>query len=248
MKALKFISLLFIPILVLSSCKKDNDEEPTPTPTPVKETNLIINLYYNVDGENVFFDTIHYFNEAGNNYSISKLQYYLSAFKFIKSDGTPVQKDDVFYVDIRDQSTNKITFKNFTEGNYTGIQFILGLDSAHNITNALPNTIENINMAWPDPMGGGYHFMKLEGHFYSGTSTFGYAMHLGLNPYKIDIDLNKSFNATKDINNNITLNMNINEWFKNPQIYDFNVDGNYSMGNMAAMMKLTMNGKDIFNE
>ena len=239
--------LVAVPVILFSSCKKDKDEDPVPTPPAAKETNLILNLNYNVDGSAIIFDTIQYQNEAGNQYSISKLHYYLSGFTFIKSDGNAINTDNVFYVDIANSSTNKLTFKNFPVGNYTAIQFHIGLDSVHNITNALPNTIENINMAWPEPMGGGYHFMKLEGHFISGTSTFGYAMHLGLNPYLVSPSVNKTFSVTKDVNNNINLNMNINEWYKNPLIYDFNVDGNYSMGSMPAMMKLANNGVDVFN-
>jgi len=39
--------------------------------------------------------------------------------------------------------------------------------------------------------------------------------------------------------------MNMNEWFKNPAVYDFNMDGNYSMSSMMAMEKLMMNGADV---
>jgi uncharacterized protein YwgA len=41
--------------------------------------------------------------------------------------------------------------------------------------------------------------------------------------------------------------MNINEWYANPAVYDFEVDGNYSMGLSAAMLKLSKNGKDVFS-
>jgi hypothetical protein len=248
MRLHKLLSILAIPIFLFTSCKKDKDDDPIPTPPPVKETNLVININYNVDGQNIIYDSLRYFNEAGNNYSISKLQFYLSGFKFIKDDGSDFVTNNVFYVDIRVAGTNTLTFKNFPAGNYTGMEFYVGLDSTHNLTNALPNTIENVNMAWPEPMGGGYHFMKLEGHFVSGASTFGYAMHIGLNPYLVEAGANKAFTVTKDINNNVSLNMNINEWYKNPFIYDFDIDGNYSMGNMQAMTKLAANGKDVFNE
>lgn len=248
MKTRYLIPAFVIPFLFFVSCKKDETDTPTPTPPAVKETNLIINLGYNVDGETVTFDTIRYANQAGNQYSISRLHYYLSAFKFIKNDGTEIETQDVFYIDARISSTNKLIFKNFPVGDYTAIEFLIGLDSTHNITGALPNTIENINMAWPEPMGGGYHFMKLEGHFVSGANTFGYAMHIGLNPYVVDAGTIKMFNVQKDMNNNISLNMNINEWYKNPYVYDFDIDGNYSMGSMPAMMKLAANGKDVFNE
>jgi hypothetical protein len=87
--------------------------------------------------------------------------------------------------------------------------------------------------------------MKLEGLFHDCTSLFGFAMHLGNNPYVVPVTLNRSLphNGTADT---LRLNMNINEWFENPYIYDFNVDPNYSMGIDTAMMKLSRNGKDVF--
>ena len=36
-------------------------------------------------------------------------------------------------------------------------------------------------MAWPDVMGGGYHFLKLEGHYKKDSLLAGYAMHIGQN-------------------------------------------------------------------
>ena len=46
--------------------------------------------------------------------------------------------------------------------------------------------------------------------------------------------------------NTINLEMNISEWFKNPYVYDFNVDGNYSMSDSTALIKLLQNGYDVF--
>jgi hypothetical protein len=100
-------------------------------------------------------------------------------------------------------------------------------------------------MAWPDMMGGGYHFMKLEGSYVDSTGTYGYAMHVGKNAYLVNCTMSHHFDLNTGLNAK-ELVMNVNEWFKNPAIYDFNVDGNYSMGVMAAMTKLKNNGTDIF--
>lgn len=102
-------------------------------------------------------------------------------------------------------------------------------------------------MAWPDAMGGGYHFMKMEGYFLdkSGLNKNGYAMHLGNNFNLIKVDINIPISITGETQNK-TLTMNINEWYKNPSFYDFEIDGNYSMGVPNAMSKLAQNGKDVF--
>ena len=42
------------------------------------------------------------------------------------------------------------------------------------------------------------------------------------------------------------MTMNVNEWFKNPNIYNFNTDGVFTMGDTILMKKLLQNGADVF--
>ena len=229
--------------LSFNGCKKDDSDDPTPTP-PAKVFNFKID--YNVDGAALLFDSMMYLNSAGNQYSINKIHYYLSGFKFTAANGASTSSDTVIYVEAQPGSPNTFQIKGLEFGSFTSVSFLIGLDSAQNITDALPNTVANLNMAWPEPMGGGYHFMKFEGNFMNQGASYGFAMHLGKNPHLVAINLQRPIyvQSPTDI---ISLNMNINEWFKNPSIYDLNTDGNYSMGNDAAMLKLSQNGFDVFN-
>jgi hypothetical protein len=230
--------------MIISSCKKDSTE--TPQPASIVG-NLTIQFSYSFDSLSLQTDTIRYTNAAGYKMSISRLQYFLSDFVFIKSDGSPYPVNQVYYLDAKDPNFSSITFTGIPNGNYKGMSFIIGLDTATNKSDYLPATAENTNMFWPTTMGGGYHFMKLEGNFIDSTGTWGYNMHIGSNGNIVNISLpNKSFS----INNNtstIQLKMNVSEWFKNPSIYDFDIDGVYSMGNAPAMLKLKNNGVDVFN-
>lgn len=203
------------------------------------------NINYKADETPLQFDTIRYTNQAGNVYSVTRLEYYLSNITFHKADGSAFTSGNTYYINARNKSSNQFILDSIPPGNYTAISFYLGLDSVTNKTGSLSNTVENINMAWPDMMGGGYHFMKMEGYFLDTTSTSGYAIHLGRNNNLVKIRINQSF-AVKYKNQTLNLVMNINEWYKNPATYNFNVDGNYSMSNMQAMMKLKMNGADVF--
>lgn len=222
-----------------SSCKKDVIK---PKPGSIKFA-----MEYVVDNNSLLFDTILYTNAAGNKYSVNHLEYFLSGFTFNKSDGSSHKSTSVFYINAQKPLTNSISIDNLPQGSYSSISFYLGLDSNTNKTNFLPNTLDNINMAWPDAMGGGYHFMKMEGYFLNkaGSQKDGYAMHLGRNNNLVKIDLNVPLIITDDVQTKI-LTMNINEWYKNPAVYDFETDGNYSMGLPNAMSKLTQNGKDVF--
>ena len=101
-------------------------------------------------------------------------------------------------------------------------------------------------MEWPVVMGGGYHFMMFEGHFIDSTGTPGFAMHLGTSASLCPVSIQQTLSIGQ-ADKEIRLSMNINEWFRNPAIYDFNVDGNYIMGNVQAMSKLAANGVDVFS-
>lgn len=227
-------------ILILSACKKTDNTTAQPVVIPPT-----VSLSYSVDNRSLQFDTIKYTNAAGNIYSINRLQFYLSAFEFENMDGTISKYDDVFYVDARTNTNRSFTFSNLPNGNYKRIKFLIGLDSAHNVENGLPNNLDNTNMVWPSTMGGGYHFMKLEGKFLVSSKAYGFAMHLGKNKNCVSINIEKNFSISA-ASYVMNLKMNLNEWFANPDVYDFNVDGNYSMAYSAALAKLARNGADVF--
>ena len=106
----------------------------------------------------------------------------------------------------------------------------------------------NMNMAWPDPLGGGYHFMKLEGKYEDLNLEWrGYTVHLGDNG-------NQSPNLITDVSITVSsastslgLIMDFNEWFDNPKLYDFNVDGNYTMAIDSLMKKVSENGRNCLS-
>jgi hypothetical protein len=119
---------------------------------------------------------------------------------------------------------------------------------AQNISNSLDNTPENINMQWPEVIGGGYHFLKFEGRYLdSANINQGFTMHIGTNDMPIQhqkIAINVE--VVESVSAELELKMNINEWFKNPYTYDFNKDGNYTMAIPELMVLLKNNGYDTF--
>ncbi|MCX6290145.1 MAG: hypothetical protein NT126_00080 [Bacteroidetes bacterium] len=244
MKKNQLIALLVF-IVFFASCKNEKaEEEPTPVPPA---SSMTLKVSYEVDGISLVYDSLMYSNAAGNNYSVYMLQYFLSQISLIKSDSSKVLMKDYHYFDATIASTNQFTIENIPEGGFIGVSFNIGIDPAHNITGALPNNTNNNNMEWPEPMGGGYHFMKFEGHFLNvtGDTLYGFNMHLGKNEnlVKVEIYAPVYFNHGNFIYN---MTMNLNEWFKNPYTYNFNTDGNYTMADSLAMHKISSNGTDVF--
>lgn len=224
-------------ILSFSSCKKDGPPPPVgEVPAPVT-----LRLFHLVDGAPVQYDTMAYTNEAGNTYSITHLEYYLSELVLIGSGTSPNDTlNGPWLVDAN--GGTEFETDRVKAGTYSGAKVLIGLPPALNITGALPNTIANIHMAWPDLMGGGYHFIKFEGHFTGSSGLSGFAMHVGNNEFLAECNMPGSF-TTNGNGGTIELRFNLNEVFRTPHVYDLD-SGNYSMGNMVLMGRLRDNCAD----
>lgn len=224
---------------LLFSCG-ENIIEPDPA-------NAYFNVDYHIDDEPLVYDQMNYKNEAGNTYSVKTLDYYLSNITLHHSGGTVYSLAGPFYYDAFGVESQVIEFKNIPPGTYEKITMYLGLSEEQNISNSLPNTTENFNMAWPDQMGGGYHFMKLEGNFTSDTSstTSPYALHLGTNSALVSVVINESFTLESG-EQDFTLKMNLNEWFRSPYTYNLAVDGSHTMPDSLLRRRISSNGEDVF--
>ena len=117
----------------------------------------------------------------------------------------------------------------------------MGLDSIKNITNLFLNENFFPSFVWPEFLGGGYHYMQLEGDF--NTVFNGYTTHTGATN-GVDFSFNKTF-PIADITN-ININMEITNWYKNPETLNLTSDG--IMGNIDKQVILQANGiEDVFS-
>jgi len=235
------IIILALMVITITACRK---ERANVIPAP-NLGDVNVQLKYNVDGKPLVFDTLIYTNAAGNLYSVSKVRYYLSRFRFYAGGAVKFSSDTIIYADAL--NPQQVTFKNVPVGTYDSVSYNIGLDEVQNISNSLPATLENINMGWPDMMGGGYHFLQLEGHWKDSTGNLGYAMHIGKNGFLVKAGTKKTIQVHGGKTLNLAMTMNINEWFTNPHMYDIDKDGVYSMGNAVLMKKLSENGGDVFD-
>lgn len=235
---MKQVFYIFFVGLLIVSCRKDTVKQAS--------AGLQLQVKFNVDSSPVQFDTLCYRNVAKQTYSLSHLEFFISNIVLHSAEGDVVT-DQVYYINARDISTTNILLNNLPARHYTGISCLIGLDSLHNQTGALYPSKENNGMYWPVQMGGGYHFMKLEGRVKSGDSSLGYAMHLGQNANVVHSNLSGNFQLYDDYTNVLILTMNVDSWFDTPYVYDFFVDGRYTMSYSALMQKLKANGIDVLN-
>ena len=193
-------------------------------------------------------DLFLYTNAAGEQYSIATLKYLLEDITLHKSDGSTRLIKEFHFIDVNETSTLSINGGAISE-TYTSISFRMGSDAA---SNTYVNEDWHSEMTWPDMMGGGYHYMKLEGDCDSIGN--GYLTHLGPTDC-IDMSFTNSLPILMDVNNrSININMNINKWYENPETISFSdygiTNGSIAgiMSNMMMQNKLKNNGsEDVFS-
>jgi hypothetical protein len=235
----KIYALVVSSLILVASCSKH--------PIMPDKGAIIFNINHHIDGTPLEFDTIKCSNEAGNKYSVSRMSFYLSGFRLYSTNGKEVVDTNFFYIDARTEGTKSFVVDEIPPGDYQAIRFYFGLPPHQNKTNYLPMISENVNMGWPDPMGGGYHFMKFEGHYLDENEQVkGFAIHTGKNQALFEVTLNKEF-SVKFKNESLTLNMNLNEWFTNPHVYDLISDGNYTMSSDSLIAIIVQNGESVFH-
>ena len=96
-----------------------------------------------------------------------------------------------------------------------------------------PGTLKNFN--FHTGIGQLYH-----GNVTSIDSIFAY-IH---NYFVVTLPIN--FEVEKNQNSNLVLEMDINEWFQNPYVYDHNVYGTSIMQNQEAQQIIRENGRTVF--
>jgi hypothetical protein len=111
-----------------------------------------------------------YTNAAGEKLTFSTFNYYISNIVLVKADGTEyvVPKDQSYFlIEHNDPESKEIKLSNVPAGDYTGLRFLIGVDSAKSVspigerTGALDPAGAASGMYWS--WNAGYIFVKVEG-------------------------------------------------------------------------------------
>jgi hypothetical protein len=248
----------------LTGCKKD--DKPTP---PSPSGKIIFSINHQVNGQPLTENDLIYTNAAGNEYLITEVKYFISDITFYRHDGSKkVIGDwkDIFYVDENIPETKTIRFfDNIPAGTYDSISLTFGISEQKNKSFMFVNPPE-VDMFWPEVLGGGYHYMMINGKWKDTTGVNQpFNFHLGIGQLyhgnTTNVDSIYAFvqnyfmvhlpgsGFTMNDKDTLTFNlsMNIEQWFQNPREFDFNYWGGAIMQNQPAMQMAKENGWDVFS-
>jgi hypothetical protein len=253
-------ALILISIATLAASCNDEPVEPKQ-----ESGKLQFEFEHRVDGQPIVFDKLIYQNEAGNQYLVNEIQYFISDVKLHKTDGSSALLDaweDIHYVDTDLPVTWQWNFLDeIPTGTFEKISFTFGISQQKNQSLMFVNPPESL-MFWPVLLGGGYHYMKLNGKWIdtlNQESPFNF--HLGIgqvyhsypdsitsyiqNYFEVVLP-NSSFELSDGQTQRFTLVMNVEKWFESPNTYNHNQWGGDIMQKQDAMKLGCENGWDVF--
>jgi hypothetical protein len=252
-------------ILNFSACDYGHDPQPDYRPS-----RLMLSFEHLNNGAPLQYDTMRYVNAAGNPYLVNEIQYFISDVTLHYNDGSSQLLDgwqDIHYVDTDLPETHYYNPPDTLKpGHVDKITFTFGINEAKNQSLKFVNPPER-DMFWPEYMGGGYHYLKLNGKWLATDGVVKpFNFHLGIgqiysgggsNPDSIVGFIQNYFEVTLpassfDIEQGKAvqgvIKMNIENWFQHPHTYDHNAWGGDIMQRQAAMQLGCENGKeDVFS-
>ena len=251
---MKHFLILLLYSFILISCSSDDDEL-------IKEVSVKINFTQNWDGTTIQksdLSTTEYTNKLGTKLSVDRLRYLISNITLTngadkKTILTETRNNEQKAYKLVDLSKDESLIFNSSEKMSEGVYNLSITFGFKNDDNFKAEGYADLNLAsWnvPDMLGGGYHYMQLEGKFLNkNLEQQGFAYHT-IGAYNSTTKEVEDTSFVVDlgaisIKNNATIEvkMNVAEWFKNPNEWDLNTLNSMLMPNFEAQKIMSANGK-----
>lgn len=255
----KVLPLVIFLLIVFDSCQT-NPVEPDD-----QSGKITFQFKHRVDGQDIVFDTLIYTNKSGNKYLVNEIQYFISDVTLHNASDEEQVLDawnDILYIDTDISETFMYSFPDKIDpGSYQSVSFTFGINEQKNQSLMFVNPPESF-MFWPELLGGGYHYMKLNGKWLDTLNQISpFNFHLGIgqdyysfpdsitgyiqNYFKVHVPAS-DFEVISNQTTNLTLVMNVENWFQTPNDYDHNEWGGDIMQKQDAMYLACENGVNVF--
>ena len=197
---------------------------------------------------------------------VNEIQYFISDVTLIndnpEGDHLINAWKDIHYIDTDIPSTHEWkVFDDIIQGDFTAIRFTFGINEEKNQSLMYTDPPESL-MFWPEYLGGGYHYMKLNGKWLDTNDLERpFDFHFGIgqiydpltgditgfiqNYFEVELP-EANFEIKTGEETTINIVMHIDRWFKNPHTYDHNFWGGDIMQKQEAMKVGCENGQDVF--
>ena len=211
---------LLVPVALVSFFNIPNNQKIN----AVKNTGTVKITFINtVKGKPLELNTGKYINPFGEQYSISKFKYYISQVSLQRGKAVFFEEESFHLIDESNADALHFSFA-LGAGNYDALNFMLGVDSLHNVSGAQTGALDPLNdMFWT--WNSGYVMAKIEGKspqskLVNNKMEYHIGGFMGANNVLKNIML--SFRAGKSLNiqegktSEIIIEADIDTWWQQP--------------------------------
>ncbi len=241
---MKCIYAILLIAIATSSCKKKPDPVDT---TPVVTTGEVSFQFKNMAGpQELQLNTQWYKNENGDSLKFTEFNYFISAIRLTREDGSQFIEPESYHLVKGNKEESKIfTITNIPPGSYKSVTFLVGVDSARNVSGAQTGALDQSSgMFWDWDTG--YIMAKLEAEspqVESGQVVYHAAGFKGPSSVLRTITLQRNFVVEVKKVTTIHFMADILEWFKTPN--KISVHDIYALGSNTSSLVVD-NYMDMF--
>jgi hypothetical protein len=224
---MKLRVLLIALVMVLTYCKKDKKTEEPVTPPAVTVGNAKVSFKGVVDATDLVYNTSKYKTQYGDTFTVSMFKYYITNVVLVKEDGSKFYETNSYHLmDHSSASTTEFTITKIPFGTYKSIQYLIGVDSIHNVSGAQDGDLaQSKGMYWPWL---GYINFKFEGSSnQAGSIDKTLVFHIGGYSGANNTNQQRSLTFGQDLviadgkTPQLKLKTNVNQLFQDPATLDF---------------------------
>jgi len=243
----KIIGFIFIIVITFSGCKAELN-----CCENIKNVNVTLNFTHNWDGVPVTssdFKIFKFINKNGELISIERLRYVVSNINIGDLN------NNYQLINVGDNTGLEIEFNQVPSGNQQ-LKFTFGFSDTDN-TDGIYKDLNSVNFNVPEMLGGGYHYMQFDGKYLdTNNQESGFNYHAIRAVDRTDPNILKFEDTSFEVdlgaidlkeNTTIEINVNLAEWFKNPNTWDLNQLNTVLMPNFEAQKLMSANGKSVFS-
>jgi hypothetical protein len=238
--------------LVLTSCNKDDDSSADMATVQFSFSHFWTTTA--IDDSNL--RSINVTNANGELMNFSRIRYLISRLELENTDnGQTYAFDGYKFTDLSIPATYDFRPEDneLPAGTYQ-LKFIWGFNEADNLDGAYAD-LNSASWNWPAMLGGGYHFMQMDGNYNLDSTPKNYNYHNGKARLSADppvfepnfqvIELSTPISISG--NTTIDIKMDFAEFFTNPHTWDLNVLDTPLMPNYTAQKMMQENVTTVFS-
>lgn len=211
------LGLIAMGFLASTGCRKKDD--PVIVDPPAKKE-VHINFINFAGNDTLKLNTATYTNAANEQFTLSIFNYYISNVKLIAASGSDyVEKESYHLVREGVNGSRHFHLEDVPQGDYKAISFMVGVDSARNVSGAQTGALDVSNgMFWD--WNTGYIMAKMEGTSDASTKpTKAFVYHPG--GFKgensvlrtVQLDFPTTISVKGDVNGDVVIKADALKWF-----------------------------------